>query len=477
MLRAARTCLKSCVPCTFKFLISASPHPKLTTLGISLGGQPVKHQQLVRQIGGRVEDPPASSMLSFNFIRSVPSQGTTFVFGSWVCIADGAGSFRRFLVDMMPKTVAADPRSGLDKFVGELDNLPLHASTAQIEMESVPSSTSYGVATTSPGLDLLQSRDSRGRTQPGLCESATDLQEANASGSLSMLDKDLDLLLRDGNPEATVCREASGCSGPGDLVITSSPKGHIMHWRGMTLSNLLEAESRLVAHLEPLPFQEGRPLATAAEGSTELVDESSHELSSRQVLMAEEGEDGGDLPIDNFDVISEDEITANVGNENDANREARRARNRARTIRRRRANERRRSMHRELDPEFAAASERASGLRWPTSPGSRPSSSAATTRRYVKHSSMRRGLGSSWINIIRRPSSRKSAWTRAEARPAVERLVVVLNTRSATTTHMGARPLAGGSSHRKGVICDRPVDDLLRRTCASISMKVATRAP
>jgi hypothetical protein len=36
---------KSCVPCTFEFLISASPHPKLTTLGISFGGQPVKHRQ------------------------------------------------------------------------------------------------------------------------------------------------------------------------------------------------------------------------------------------------------------------------------------------------------------------------------------------------------------------------------------------------------------------------------------------------
>jgi hypothetical protein len=131
----------------------------------------------------------------------------------------------------------------------------------------------------------------------------------------------------------------------------------------MMLPNLLEAESQLVAHLEPLPLQEGRPLATAAEESTELVDESSHELSSCQVLMAEEGEDGGDLPIDNFDVISEDEITADAGNENDANREARRARNRARTIRRRRANERRRSMHRELDPEFAAVSER--GFRTP----------------------------------------------------------------------------------------------------------------
>jgi hypothetical protein len=131
----------------------------------------------------------------------------------------------------------------------------------------------------------------------------------------------------------------------------------------MMLSNLLEAESRLVAHLEPLPFQEGRPLATAAEGSTELVDESSHELSSRQVLMAEGGEDGGDFPINNFEAISEDEITANAGNENDADREAWRARNRARAIRRRRANERRRSMHRELDPEFAAASER--GFRTP----------------------------------------------------------------------------------------------------------------
>jgi hypothetical protein len=60
---------------------------------------------------------------------------------------------------------------------------------------------------------------------------------------------------------------------------------------------------------------------------------------------------------------------ANAGDENDAEHEARRARNRACTIRRRRANKRRRSMHRELDPEFVAVSERVSGLWWPTSPG------------------------------------------------------------------------------------------------------------
>jgi hypothetical protein len=139
--------------------------------------------------------------------------------------------------------------------------------------------------------------------------------------------------------------------------------GRFVHSKGMKLSNLLEAEDRLVAHREPLPFQEGRPLATVAEESTKLVDASSDDLISRQVLMAEEGKDDGDLPIVEFDAVSEDEATANTDDENNANREARKTRNRARAARRRRVNERMRSMHRELDAEFAAASER--GFRTP----------------------------------------------------------------------------------------------------------------
>jgi hypothetical protein len=85
---------KLCVPCNFELLISAFPHPKSTTLGIHFGGQPVKHRQLARQVGGRLEDPSASSMVTFKFSRSVPSQGTTFIFGSSVYIADGVGNFR-----------------------------------------------------------------------------------------------------------------------------------------------------------------------------------------------------------------------------------------------------------------------------------------------------------------------------------------------------------------------------------------------
>jgi uncharacterized protein YecT (DUF1311 family) len=74
--------------------------------------------------------------------------------------------------------------------------------------------------------------------------------------------------------------------------------------------------------------------------------------------MAEEGDDDGIAPNDALDMIAEDEATANTSDENNAEREARRARNRAHIVRRRRVNERMRSMHRELDAEFTAVSER-----------------------------------------------------------------------------------------------------------------------
>jgi hypothetical protein len=116
-------------------------------------------------------------------------------------------------------------------------------------------------------------------------------------------------------------------------MITSTPEGRFVHRKGMKLSDLLEDEDRLVAHLEPLPFQEGKPLATMAEESTELVKVSSDELISRQVLMVEEGEDDGISPNDALDMISEDEAIANAADKNDTEREAQRARNRARAVR------------------------------------------------------------------------------------------------------------------------------------------------
>jgi hypothetical protein len=266
----------------------------------------VKHRQLVRQVGVRIEDPPANSMASF-----------------------------KFTIDAMkPKILAASFHSDLDEFVDNLDDLPTHGS-----------------------------EDLRSRSRSGLRNSATELQEATNSESLSALEKDLDYLLQIGKPEAIARRGAAGCLGDNGLMITSTPKGRFVHWKGMKLSDLLEDEDRLVAHLEPLPFQEGKPLATMAEESTELVEASSDKLISRQVLMAEEGEDDGISPNDALDMISEDEATTNAGDENDNEREARRAKNRARAVRRRRVNERMRFVHLELDAELAAVSER--GCRTP----------------------------------------------------------------------------------------------------------------
>jgi hypothetical protein len=97
-------------------------------------------------------------MVSFKFTSSVPPQGTTFVFGLWVCVADGAGNFCRFIVDMKLKTPAASFHSDLDEFVDNLDDLSTHGSATRTEEESVLDATPSSTATTLLELDSFQSR-------------------------------------------------------------------------------------------------------------------------------------------------------------------------------------------------------------------------------------------------------------------------------------------------------------------------------
>jgi hypothetical protein len=118
----------------------------------------------------------------------------------------------------------------------------LHGSSRKTEEESVFNATPPSAATTSLGLDSLQSEDLRSRSRFGLCNSATELQEANNSESLSALEKDLDFLLQIEKPEAIARRGAAGCLGDNGLVITSTPEGRFVHWKGMKLSDLLDDE-------------------------------------------------------------------------------------------------------------------------------------------------------------------------------------------------------------------------------------------
>jgi hypothetical protein len=127
-------------------------------------------------------------------------------------------------------------------------------------------------------------------------------------------------------------------------------------------------------------------------------------------------------------------------------------------------------MHRELDLEFAAVSER--GFRTPVA-------NIARVTAILEHFFTRRGPGSSCIGKTRRLISGRSAWVRAGARLTAERpaAVVDLSPATTTTTLAGARPLAGGSSHLQGLTRDRPIIGLLQKTCASTSMKVVMRGP
>jgi hypothetical protein len=120
-------------------------------------------------------------MVLFKFLSPVLPKGTTFIFGSWVCVANGAGSFcRHVVVDAIkPKTSAA----GLDNFVDNLGKFPFFDSARETEAESV---------TTVP---------------------------------FSTLEKDLDSLLQAGGPDATACQGAEDHLATCGLMITTTSEG------------------------------------------------------------------------------------------------------------------------------------------------------------------------------------------------------------------------------------------------------------
>jgi hypothetical protein len=125
------------------------------------------------------------------------------------------------------------------------------------------------------------------------------------------------------------------------LVITSTPARRFVYWPDRRPADLISGDSRYVAYLDSLPFQEGTPLARADSYTPIEVASSESSLSNpdRQVFMA-----AGDTPGPSgtaqdkyFEDISADELSADAPvDETTANRDARRERNRKRNERRRR---------------------------------------------------------------------------------------------------------------------------------------------
>jgi hypothetical protein len=92
----------------------------------------------VCQIGVFIEDLLMNSMASFNFTSVVLDESTTFIFGSWVCIADGSGGFNNHLTDTTePEASAANRRSDLNEFIDNLKEMLLPDIAREIEEESI----------------------------------------------------------------------------------------------------------------------------------------------------------------------------------------------------------------------------------------------------------------------------------------------------------------------------------------------------
>jgi hypothetical protein len=131
-------------------------------------------------------------------------------------------------------------------------------------------------------------------------------------------------------------------SGPtSGLVITSTPSGRFVYWPDRKPVDLADQNSRYIAYLDSLPFQEGTPLSRAEEYTPTEVASSDSSLGNpdRQVFMAAGDTPGPSGTADDryLEDISANELSANTpADETDANRDARRERNRKRNERRRR---------------------------------------------------------------------------------------------------------------------------------------------
>jgi hypothetical protein len=309
----------------------------------------------------------ANSMASI-FIKPTVAlnRGDTFVFGSWVCTADGARSFQRHL------TMPPNPKTGLvtlpevvtGDLAGKFGEISLYNQHADFELgsDSISNSTSPWAIACEPAIEpscahsplhehfpyclCIASKDHAkalsARRAGKEIASEYDSDSNPISGFYSDSSYEFDFGADPDEPESETYTMEQPLSAPASgLVITSTPVGRIVYWPDRKLADLTDENSRCVAYLDSLPFQEGTPLAPTEEHTPTEVETSDSSLGSpdQQVFMTTNETPGpsGTLPDRYLEDISADELSTNApADETDANRDARRERNRKRNEWRRR---------------------------------------------------------------------------------------------------------------------------------------------
>jgi hypothetical protein len=217
------------------------------------------------------------------------NRGDTFVFGAWVCTADGAGSFqRRLTMQPNPKTgFVTLPEVVTGELAGKFSEISLFNHYADFELESAsnPNSTSpWAIAcepASQPSQAIPSPRErpargprilSRARTgaptsrqagkEPVLeYNSDSDATPDRASDSSPLAefysnpDYEFDFGLDPEEPEFEDNSTELPLSGPASgLVITSTPAGRYVYWPDHKPVDLIKGDSRYVAYIDLLPF-------------------------------------------------------------------------------------------------------------------------------------------------------------------------------------------------------------------------------
>jgi hypothetical protein len=305
----------------------------------------------------------ANSMASIFIKPTVAFKcGDTFVFGSWVYTADGAGSFQRRL------TMSPNPETGLvtlpevvtGHLAGKFGEISLYNQYADFELGSDfnSNSTSPWAITCEPatqpscaasplrehfargpcnnsrahskapitrwaGKEIVPEYNSDYDTAPGYNLDSNPLSSFYSDSSY-----DFDFGSDPDEPESENNTTEQPLSGPpSGLVITSTPAGRFVYWPDRTPAYLTGGNSRCVAYLDSLPCQEGTPLAPAGEHTPTEVATRDSRLGSPdlQVFMTTNKTPGpsGTVPDQYLKDISADELSANApADETAANRDA-----------------------------------------------------------------------------------------------------------------------------------------------------------
>jgi hypothetical protein len=304
-----------------------------------------------------------STALVFIKLIATFNRGDTFVFGSGVCTADGAGSFQRRL------TMTPNPSTGLvtlsevvtGELTGKFGEISLYNQHTDFELgsDSNSNSTSPWAIACEPAIEPSCADSPLHKHFPyGLCSASKAHAKARTarraskeivsdytsdSNPVSSYYSDssykFDLGSDPDEPESDVSTTEQPLSGPATgLVITSTPAGRFVYWPDHKPADLTDGNSRYVTYIDSLPFQEGTSLSPAEEHTPTEVATTDSSLGSpdRQVFMTTNETRGpsGTHPDRFLEDISADELSANAPtDETSDDKNARREHNRKRNER------------------------------------------------------------------------------------------------------------------------------------------------